>query len=660
MNRLMLLSVSLATALSVAAPSADAGLFKKKKKQSFFETLFGGSSFEGNSRDRKFRQRGNWWEQDGGNGVRITEEGSYNRKKSASAGGDYIDPEEGSSYGLGNLTYSLPKTVALADSSFSKLSTTATEASFIRLVLADKETPLRASEQVRKLVLDHYMNTGFKPMWTHEGKPTAQAEAVLQFLSKAGDDGLNPDRYLPVVLSSFSEPTAQVAGDGIAVAQLDVGLTIAALDYARHVSGGAFEPERLSRYHDVKPDYEDPAVALKILAYSPYPVDYLKRLAPTHPAYVAFKAELAKLASETQDANLFPTGKRIKVGQKDERIRELRSRLSALGFVPANATQIDDSTITTLDKQLSKVLKAYQKSKGVSQTGQLDQNTVRAINGGDSPAIRKEKLIANMERVRWLPKDLGNRHVFVNQASYRVDVMENGQRSWTSKVIVGRPTTQTSVFSDQMETVVFNPTWGMPQSILINEFLPKLRNDPSYLDRRGYQVVNSRGKRVSSSSIDWYGVGRGSGIGVVQPAGSDNALGEIKFLFPNTHSIYMHDTPNRELFAQDQRSFSHGCVRVENPREFAQVLLKWDAGAVDKKIDGGKTASVKVADTIKVHLAYFTAWPDDSGKIQYFSDIYGRDGSLEQALKSTAGVFAAKHTPKVVQNTSSTASVKID
>jgi murein L,D-transpeptidase YcbB/YkuD len=655
MNRLILLSVSVAAALAVTMPAADAEIIKKKKRGSFFESLFG---FEGNSRDRKIRRSGRaWWERDGDYGVRILEDGSFFRNGRAIAD---IDPEEGSGYGMGNLNYSLPKRVAVLDSSFSTLSTVETAQSFIRLVLSDKETPVRASEPIRKVVLDHYRNTGFKPLWTVDGKLSARAETLLQLLAKAGEEGLNPDRYLPAVLSSYSDPAGQLASDGIALAQLDVGLTVAALDYARHLSGGAFEPERLSRYHDVKPDYVDPATALKVLAYSPFPIEYLKGLAPTHPAYGAFKTALAELAVKADDIKTFPGGKRIKLGQKDVRIRELRTRLKAEGFVPANAEEIGEKKIETLDKPLAKILKAYQKSKGISQTGNLDQNTVRALSGGDSADVLREKLIANMERIRWLPKNMGRRHVLVNQASFTVNVMENGKSTWKSKVIVGKPNTQTAVFSDEMETVVFNPTWGVPQSILLNEYLPKLRNDPSYLDRKGFQVVNARGKRVSSSDIDWYSVGKGSGIGVVQPAGDDNALGKIKFLFPNSHNIYMHDTPTRELFAETQRSFSHGCVRVENPKEFAQVVLRWDAAAVDKKLGTSNTQSVKVPDPIKVHLTYFTAWPDDSGKIQYFSDIYGRDEGLGRALKSTAEVFGRKRTAELVQNAATAPDVKID
>jgi murein L,D-transpeptidase YcbB/YkuD len=191
--------------------------------------------------------------------------------------------------------------------------------------------------------------------------------------------------------------------------------------------------------------------------------------------------------------------------------------------------------------------------------------------------------------------------------------------------------TQTAVFHDEIETVVFNPSWGVPQSIIVNEYLPKLRRDPGYFDRIGFKVISPEGQRVSSSSIDWWGYGGGYAVGVQQPPGSDNALGELKFLFPNQHNIYMHDTPSRELFEKDTRAFSHGCVRVMNPRQFAAVLLGWEAAAVDLETDSGESKSVKLERKVPVHLTYFTAWPDADGKIEYFRDIYERDKTMDEA-----------------------------
>ncbi len=242
------------------------------------------------------------------------------------------------------------------------------------------------------------------------------------------------------------------------------------------------------------------------------------------------------------------------------------------------------------------------------------------------------QLIANMERLRWLPKTLAPRHVFVNQAAYKVQVFDGPTELWQSRVIVGKPTTQTSVFNDEIETVVFNPSWGIPPSIIAGEYLPKLRNDPGYLDRIGYVVTDSSGQRVRSSNVDWWSYGSAVPFSVQQPPGPKNALGELKFLFPNKHNIYMHDTPNRDLFTEESRAFSHGCVRVQNPREFAQVLLGWERSKIDANTDSKRSQTVKLGHKVPVYITYFTAWPDETGKIQYFKDIYERDLTMGKAM----------------------------
>jgi murein L,D-transpeptidase YcbB/YkuD len=213
-------------------------------------------------------------------------------------------------------------------------------------------------------------------------------------------------------------------------------------------------------------------------------------------------------------------------------------------------------------------------------------------------------------------------------------VVENGRAVWSTRVIVGKPNTQTYMFHDEMELVVFNPSWGVPPSIIAREYLPKLRRDPGYLDRLGFKVVNQNGKVVPSRSVRWASYGSKVPFGIHQPPGAKNALGEVKFLFPNSHNIYMHDTPARELFEEDARAFSHGCVRVQNPREFASVILGWDAAKVAGHIETPRSETVRLKEKIPVHLAYFTAWPDETGKMRYFEDIYGRDKAMENARTS--------------------------
>jgi murein L,D-transpeptidase YcbB/YkuD len=228
--------------------------------------------------------------------------------------------------------------------------------------------------------------------------------------------------------------------------------------------------------------------------------------------------------------------------------------------------------------------------------------------------------------------------------------MDRGDEVWRSKVIVGKPLNQTYAFHDEMETVVFNPSWGVPQSIIVNEYLGKLRRDPSYLDRQGFKVIAPNGKVVRSSSINWAAYGSRPPFGVQQPPGKGNALGELKVLFPNSHAIYMHDTPTKKLFAESTRTFSHGCIRVENPREFAKVILGWDRKKIDRETDSRKSQSVVLGQKVPVHITYFTAWPDSSGKMNYFNDMYERDEAMDKALTVLASAREVNLTQKLVQN----------
>ncbi len=442
---------------------------------------------------------------------------------------------------------------------------------------------------------------------------------------------MNAETYLPSGLPGYDAIDSLASWDLAMLARFDLGMTAAVLTYARHASGGQFDPARLSRYNDIKPESINPDTAIKIISWSPFVESYLAGLHPKHEAYGLMKKELANLRLQETPVEApieIVDGPRVKLGKPDPRVILLRQRLAqlAIDVPPAEIIGEDD----VLDQALSDTLKAYQKSLRIKQTGQLDSPTVRQL-AKKVDARKSDQLIANMERLRWLPKTLGPRHVFVNQAAFKVRVVDAGKDIWQSRVIVGKPNTQTSVFNDEIETVVFNPSWGIPPSIMAGEYLPKLRDDPGYLDRIGYVVTNSKGQRVRSSNVDWWAYGSKVPYSVQQPPGAKNALGELKFLFPNSHHIYMHDTPNRNLFDEDARAFSHGCVRVQNPREFAQILLGWDREKIDANTDSKKSQTVKLDSKVPIYITYFTAWPDETGKIQYFNDMYERDRTMDKA-----------------------------
>jgi L,D-transpeptidase YcbB len=655
MKKIISTSVAIFVGFALMAESTFAQEAERPRRKGFFESLFG---VRNKPRRTVFNSRA-WWEDDPSD-VRIIRPPQRQKlqkpkkvavakslKKAVPVKTAFVDPEVSEGFGMGNIAYAMPKLAALYDPSFRNVMTVDTEASAIRAVLTDKSTDLRATENIRAAVLEHYKSTGFKPLWSQQGIVNARAIATLSQLSKAGEEGLEPLRYKPVSLEGFEVAENQFQADILGAAHFDVSLTLAALTYAVHQTGGAYEPERLSAYHDLKPEAVSATVALRVLAHSPFPGEYLKSLAPAHASYAAMKAELAALPVDDAPEAM-AEGKRVRIGQKDPRVTQLRQLLLAQGFLGAAGAEVDFDKEDILDKSLAKALKAYQVAKGLPQTSNLDTATVRSFNGPDF-GERREMLLTNMERARWLPKLMGNRHVFVNQASYLVDVFDQGQVVWESNVIVGKPLTQTNVFSDTMETVVLNPSWGLPESILLNEYLPKLRANPGYFDKIGYKVVNASGKVVPSRSINWNSIGSGSAIGVQQPPGETNALGKVKFLFPNKHSVYMHDTPNRHLFAESKRNFSHGCVRVENPVEFASVLLKLDQVAIDADIETGESKSIKISTPTKIHLTYFTAWPDKTGKMQYYSDAYGRDATLREARATVTRALGLRADERVSQ-----------
>lgn len=504
--------------------------------------------------------------------------------------------------------------------------------------LLNKEAAVRVTPEERTAILDVYRMNGFKPLWTSSEGLDQRGQDVLAVFAKSADEALEPSDYLPPVLGAFTDSPTGFKGDVIHLARLDLGLTAMALKYARHISGGRIIPNRLTRYNDISPETVNPAAAAKVLAWSPFPLEYLKSLEPTHPAFELFKAELAKKRAlvHVSENETIPLGKRVKPGEADDRLALVRHHLERLDYLTRTSEPVkDEAGSPLLDPAMVEALKAFQTEAQLKSWGGLDQATVNALN--DRTEERNvAKLVYNIERLRWLPRNLGSKYVFVNQAAYQLQVMDKGQEVWRTKVIIGKPSTQTVAFHDRMETVVFNPSWGVPPSIIRNEMLPILRRDPSYLDRLGYRVVARNGQILRSSSVNWSAYGKGVPFSIQQPPSDDNALGEIKFLFPNSHSIYFHDTPERSLFARSARAFSHGCVRVENPRIFAEMLLGLSAGEVAKRIDSGRSQSAKVKADIKVHITYFTAWPDQNGKIVYYDDVYGRDQRMESAFSATA------------------------
>jgi murein L,D-transpeptidase YcbB/YkuD len=610
----------------VATDFAVAETPARKRNPSFLENLFGGQSAVNTDREAaKRRQSNRRAERDGLFGL-------FKRNKpSPRVEFSDADPEPDPGLGMGNLTYVPPKMVSLSGLTLTEPRPTGAAEAAIYDALAGDGASVRVLPAARDALLAHYAAQGFRPLWLKDGKLSERGVAVLGQLGAADQDGLDPRTYLPTGLEAYT--AALPDADPAAMARLDIDLSAAALRYARDASGGQFDPRRLSRYNDIDPPWVAPDQALKVIAWSPYAAEYLKSLQPSHPAYASMKKALADLRAQETGAGFQPIaeGPVVKAGGSDPRIPALRARLKSLGYETEPPFGSDPAL---LDEPLSEELRRFQKASGIRVTGAFGPQTLGALNK-DASVSNIDRLRDNMERLRWLPRELGHRHVFVNQAAFEARVMEGEREVWATRVIVGKPNTQTVSFHDEMELVVFNPSWGVPPSIIAGEYLPKLRRDPGYLDRLGFKVVNQQGKVVPSRAINWSAYGRKVPFGIHQPPGDKNALGEIKFLFPNSHNIYMHDTPTRELFEDEVRAFSHGCVRVQNPREFASVVLGWSAEEVAAHIASKGSETVKLKHKLPVHITYFTAWPDSQGNIRYFNDIYGRDKAMETARSAT-------------------------
>jgi len=285
---------------------------------------------------------------------------------------------------------------------------------------------------------------------------------------------------------------------------------------------------------------------------------------------------------------------------------------------------------TTYDAKLVPAVKAYQHLAGITADGILGPLTFAALQG-EGIRVRRQRILYAMERMRWLPHDFSDRYVFVNQPAFTAQYFEKGVEKLFMKAVVGSERHPTGFFHDVIRGVVFNPSWGMPQSIVRNEMIPRIVADRSYLTRNGYELYNNKGKRMAAHAVNWHRVAKAGGVHIRQKPGPRNALGALKIMFPNRHDIYMHDTPAKAVFNREFRAVSHGCVRLARPLHMAAAVL---GSSVDKlkHTIGKKERSVALQETVPVYLAYFTAWPNaKNGIVEYFDDIYRLDKAMDVA-----------------------------
>lgn len=479
----------------------------------------------------------------------------------------------------------------------------------------------RAYQDAQKLYY-FYGERHFEPLWLAEqgGKVafSSNAEAIIKLFKASEAEGFRPSDYLTPALD-----VAAAGSDPAKLAALETAFSDSALRYAQDLYAGRIRPSAVSSLITVPAKRIDASATLVKLAESKDPAKVLADLEPKHPEFLALKAALAKFSEDGVDQQIaIADGPLLKPGMSDERVPDLRKRLAVTAADPTSLVYDDD---------LVDAIKAFQDSLGLTADGVTGPATVAALNGGS--ATSKEDIIANMERWRWMPDALGDFHVFVNIPEFRLAINKDGAEQYTTRVVVGTVKNQTPVFSDMIRHVVVNPYWNVPSSIARNEIGPRLASNPGYLASQNMELLYG-GKVVNAAAVDWSTTSVNN-FSIRQKPGAGNALGQVKFLFPNQHDVYLHDTPSKSLFARSFRAYSHGCVRVQNPMDFADALLKHEPGMDAQALEamfGPKERWVNLKTQVPVHLAYFTLRIDQDGNIRSYGDVYGHNKKLKELL----------------------------
>jgi murein L,D-transpeptidase YcbB/YkuD len=483
-----------------------------------------------------------------------------------------------------------------------------------------------------------YEQRVYQPAWTDDYGLRPQVEDLVRMLRAADQEGLNPLDYHLTEIESMREAIRadrrRVNPDRLV--ELDLLLTDAYLLYGYHLLAGKVNPETIDPEWFIARRKADLVPILQDALDSNQVESSLRSLLPSHTGYNALRRNLARyrfIAAKGGWATV-PDGPGLQKGDRDPRVISLRARLTTTGDLEIQGA--NDKEL--FDEDLEQAVQIFQNRHGLDASGILDAITLTALNVPVETRLRQ--IMVNMERCRWLPQNLGEQYVLVNIANFELDVVEADRVVMTMRVVVGRPYRRTPVFSDTITYLVFCPYWHVPTGIAVEDILPILRRDIGYLAQHNIKVFPGWGleaKEIDPTAIDWPQVNAGNfDYRFRQEPGPTNALGRIKFMFPNKFNVYLHDTPSRELFASTERTFSSGCIRIEKPLELAEYLLRddpvWKREKIIATIEKNVEQTKSLPRPIPIHLLYLTAWSDNDGRIQFRNDIYLRDEPLYQAL----------------------------
>lgn len=476
-----------------------------------------------------------------------------------------------------------------------------------------------------------YKQTNYADLWTGPDD-SARRAAVLQAFSQADVHGLPTRRYdTKALVANFNSATSEVDR-----ARLEAAMSVAYLNYARDLSSGALTPSKVDPGIVREITRPDPLALLNGVAQTAQPAAFLQDLAPSAPEYTRLlkeKLRLEDLVAKGGWPARIPSDS-LKLNDSGEAVIALRNMLIAKGYLAP-------TSVASYDRSILRAVQRFQLDNGIAADGIAGSSTLEALN---VPAQERLKsVVVAMERLRWMGDAArGTRHIWVNQPDFVARIIDEGRTTFQTRVVIGKDVEdqRSPEFSDEMAFMVINPSWGVPRSIIVKEYLPLLQRNRNAVGH--LQVIDGNGRVVPRGAVNFAGYSASSfPFGLRQPPSDGNALGKVKFMFPNEHNIYLHDTPAKNLFEHEVRAYSHGCIRLGDPIDFAHALLAKQTddpkGLFQSELDSNQESSVSLKQKVPVHLVYFTAWPTARGQIGYRRDVYGRDARLYDALIS-AGV----------------------
>lgn len=514
----------------------------------------------------------------------------------------------------------------------------------IRLELDQPDVPLNVRQNelfAKGEIHKFYNNRLFNPVWTQHGVLTELAYELRFEIIQITFDGLDPrDYHLDAINTFFTQfennKKRQIPNQLSDLADVDLLLSDAFFHVAGHLEKGKVDPRTLNGDWHITPKKAKVAYdqLLELAIANQQIRQSLETLYPNLTIYKKGREVIRSLDDirkhDTLNWKAVKATKTIKVSETNGGIPNLRERLAFWKYL----TPYEYADEKEYDSTMFAAVQMFQRRNGLEPDGALGKNTVNALN--QSPADLIDQASVNMERLRWLPDTLKDAEmIVVNIANYQLDYLSNRDTLFSARVIVGKKYHESPIFSSAMSYIVFSPYWNLPTSIVRNEVMPAMRKNPGYLTQKNMEVVTFSGKHVDPTTVNWSG--KSIPYMVRQKPGDHNSLGLVKFMFPNEHSVYIHDTPSRSLFAREDRALSHGCIRIQNPADFAALLLKdnpaWNSSKINRAMHQTQEQIVNLNRKIPVVLLYLTFWADSKGQGHFREDIYGRDEEVLESLR---------------------------